>query len=734
MTQAQAGHHPLPSRTEAYLASGTTEGQRNHELFAAACQLRDAGHSQSEAERDLLPRYVADGCPEKEGLKTIGSVYSRPAREPLALPRETARDCITQLVKRYELTGQVAQRPSADEIRDAVSHCADLDPLAWAEERQRLRSIAGDTFRVDDLNRMYQHARRERDRQEAPTSSVVGRYIEHETGILYERQTERGPVQQPITDWGGRVIEWISRIDDEGQEEHLMRLELRHPMHPITLEVPSELFGDAGALGRFIAQRAGGVYTVYPAMQRHLAKALMALSGVFPRRSIYRFFGWTRQNGQWIYLTPGVSVKADGPLNEAPEIELETRLRDYGLKIASWEHSLSALTAALAVFPPDLAPALTAFALLPLLQRFFPPAASRPALHLVGTTGSGKSEIAALMTSFYGRFYRDTPPAQWGDTINTVEVLGYALVDGLFWVDDWKSCYADEKTFVRFLQSYSRGMGRGRLTREARLRYERPCRGLLLSTGESTMDGEASVLSRMLVLDIAPWEKRDPGGRRLAQAQSLQADLPSFTAHFARWIAAQLEEGTLTQHLAQRYEWHMKHYQDKLALVLGKQANTGRITSHWAVLATVYEVLQRFLAEYQTEHLLPGWQDTLVQSAKAVQAERAGRLFMETLSQLLASGEIMLARNMQSPEEPRPGTTIVGYLDAQHVYLLPEVAHRAVLRVQALKFNVAAIGAQLKEEGWLIPGSSKLTIQRRIRGMPTRLWQIKADVLAEDDA
>jgi len=48
-------------------------------------------------------------------------------------------------------------------------------------------------------------------------------------------------------------------------------------------------------------------------------------------------------------------------------------------------------------------------------QRFFPPSAMRPALHLAGTYGSGKSELAALMSSFYGRFDRDSPPAQWGE-------------------------------------------------------------------------------------------------------------------------------------------------------------------------------------------------------------------------------------------------------------------------------------------------------------------------------
>ncbi len=155
-----------------------------------------------------------------------------------------------------------------------------------------------------------------------------------------------------------------------------------------------------------------------------------------------------------------------------------TRLRDYALAWPDemqWRDCLKAFEATLAVFPKISAPTCIAFALLPVLQRFFPAAAPRPALHLVGTYQSGKSELAALVNRFYGAFIRDEPPAQWGDTINTVEAFGYPLSDALYWVDDYKTIYADERTFTRFLQSYSRGMGRGRLTREAKLRQERPC-------------------------------------------------------------------------------------------------------------------------------------------------------------------------------------------------------------------------------------------------------------------
>ena len=115
------GHHPLPKRTEDYLASGATEGSRNTELFAAACQLRDAGHSQSDAEAQLVPRYVADGCSEREALATIRSAYSRPPRDPIPSPR----DQVEQLVSRYQSARRGAGTPDAPRrLRETVRACA----------------------------------------------------------------------------------------------------------------------------------------------------------------------------------------------------------------------------------------------------------------------------------------------------------------------------------------------------------------------------------------------------------------------------------------------------------------------------------------------------------------------------------------------------------------------------------------------------------------------------------
>ncbi|MCK6580334.1 MAG: DUF927 domain-containing protein [Anaerolineae bacterium] len=719
------GQHPLPKRTEDYLVSGAMEGSRNTELFQAACQLRDAGHSQPDAEAQLIPRYVAEGGSEREALATIRSVYSRPPRDPIQNPR----DQVEHLVNRYSRQTDASDHPTVTQIAETVRACAGMNPVEWAETRQRLKSVCGDGLKVADLDRLYREARRERERSAVPHSEGAERYTERDGGMVYEKETERGLSRLTVADWTGRVLEWMMQVDDDGQVDRQMRLQLVHPTYSTTIDAPDELFGDPNALARFIAGKAGGVFSPRAGMQKHLAPAILKLSADAPRRQTYRFIGWTQIDDHWQFVSPDITVSAAGIVNNPPEVALESRLRDYGLKQSAWEDGLNAFRATIVVFPKELASVLIAFSLLPVMQRFFPTAAPKPALHLVGTTGSGKSEIAALMTSFYGEFTRDTPPAQWGDTVNTVEALGYTLADALYWVDDYKTCYADERTFTRFLQSYSRGMGRGRLTREAKMRQERPCRGLLLSTGETTIEGEASILARMLVLEIPPWEKRDPGGKMLARAEAVRRDLPVFTSAFIQWLADRADAGTLTDDLAKRFPMNAQGYAAKLQAKLGRQANTGRMVNNWAVLVSVYQLLHEFMTERGADDALPPWQDAIVATVQAVQQERAGRVFLDLLGQLLVGGQCVIDELSPSrfSSDHTPGTVVVGYREGSSVYLLPDLVLREINRTHLLRFTKQAIGAQLREDGLLIPGKDNLTVQKSIRGHVIRVWRMKPE-------
>lgn len=58
--------------------------------------------------------------------------------------------------------------------------------------------------------------------------------------------------------------------------------------------------------------------------------------------------------------------------------------------------------------------------------------------------------------------------------------------------------------------------------------------------------------------------------------------------------------------------------------------------------------------------------------------------------QLLAGGQAVIDDDMRNPREYPPGVTVVGYRDDNFVYLLPEIALKAVNRAQPLNFGANA--------------------------------------------
>jgi len=244
----------------------------------------------------------------------------------------------------------------------------------------------------------------------------------------------------------------------------------------------------------------------------------------------------------------------------------------------------------------------------------------------------------------------------------------------------------------------------------------------LLSTGETTMAGEASILARMIVLELPPWESRDPGGAALAQADQLRGCLSGFTAH----LATQADLGTLTRDIKSRFEAGINHYRALLNTSGTKANNTGRVIGNWAVLKTVYGLVDCFLAAHGSP-MLPVWRDLAVESAQAMREERAGQLYLDIILQLVASGRAAIC-DMAQMHEVSPHTSILGYKQDGFVYLLPDIAYREVCRIQDVNFTLQAIGSQLKEDKLLIPGTTNLSSQKRLNGQRVRVWQFPVDV------
>lgn len=142
----------LPERTLVYLRDGAQKGNRNDELLHAACQFRDARHSESEAIEQLAPRACADGLSSQEARATIHSAFNRRAREQIGSVKNNGADSSSVHYRRIKVEPAPLPKPveqSAITFLETVFREGEYIGIAQAiESRNGEISIAPTAGRV----------------------------------------------------------------------------------------------------------------------------------------------------------------------------------------------------------------------------------------------------------------------------------------------------------------------------------------------------------------------------------------------------------------------------------------------------------------------------------------------------------------------------------------------------------------------------------------------------------
>ena len=132
-------------------------------------------------------------------------------------------------------------------------------------------------------------------------------------------------------------------------------------------------------------------------------------------------------------------------------------------------------------------------------------------LFLSGKTQSGKSNLAALSTSFFGRFDSQTPPTTFASTANAISIMAYILKDMSLWVDDFNP-QEYMKAMTQIFQMLARAAGdhstRRRLDSNAKLKESYPPRCLFIVTGEFPPKIGHSGHARVFQVDV-PYARKD---------------------------------------------------------------------------------------------------------------------------------------------------------------------------------------------------------------------------------
>jgi hypothetical protein len=541
----------------------------------------------------------------------------------------------------------------------------------------------------------------------------AGCYLIHEGRM--SQGGEEGPPRH-LCNFVARIREELV-LDDGEAEDLLFLVEGTHAGGAQFPEarVPASSFN---GLGWVMAQwGARAIVNAGTSTKDQLRAAIQHLSRPARRRA-FLCTGWRKLDGQWRFLHAGGALGADGP-QEDVDVDLRGRLALFtladpleGAALArAFRSSLRAL---------DLGPGAVTVPVW--LSAFRAVVGECPfSIHISGSKGSGKTELASIATGHFGPDLDAKSPLQsWETSITALELTLFYAKDVLGLVDDYRpqggprEVAEATKKADRLLRGAFNRITRDRAASDARtLKGDKLPRGLVVSTGEDLPDGE-SLRSRVLCLEWAAgdmvWTVLD--GLQDDRATGLHAGL---MAAFIQWQAQDRDRALRIRREA--------HSQARRKLRdAGENNRTGDIA---ADLWSAWPVLEAFARD---RAILPVaeiealgrrlWASILEMTgaqASIISEANPAMRFREGLTSCLGSGRGHLASG-DFGGLPAEWDSRLGWQGGQakgprlgfaslrqgEVWLIPSAAFQESSRLVAPGVGERALWKHLQEAGWLV--------------------------------
>jgi hypothetical protein len=610
--------------------------------------------------------------------------------------------------------------------------------------------------RLRDLDAALAPLRREL-RQATSPPTAAGAYRVVGGRIIRVQLTRDGPVEVPLCNFAGQIVEQITR--DDGAER-TTRLVVEGALHDGTPLARGEVAAEEFPGMSWVVSRWGARAVLYAGAgtRDHVRTALQLLSGDLPIRVVFTHTGWRQFEDAWHFLHAAGALGSNGPAANVL-VDLPEALSSFALPPPPvGQQSADALLASLRLLA--LAPDRITFPLLAAVYRAALDACDFT-VYLAGPTGVFKTELAALCQQHYGaQLNARHLPASWASTGNALEGLAFAAKDALLVIDDFVPTGgpADvqrlHREADRLLRAQGNRAGRQRMRCDTTLRAARPPRGLLLSTGEELPRGH-SLRARLFTIEVSP------GDVNLNLLTACQRDAAA--GLYAAALAAYIQD------LASHYEVVRQRLRTEV-LELREQAAADRgHTRTPEVVANLAVGLRYLLAFAARIEAIPavearrlwdrGWQAlheaTNAQAEQQAEAEPTGH-FLRLLAAALASGRAHLAGPAGAEPAEQPGCwgwrrdaaghwqplgKRIGWVDGEQVYLEPEAAYAETQELarhqgDALAVSPRTLWRRLKERGLLASSDAKRernTIRRLLGGVKDReVIHLHAPVLSAE--
>lgn len=463
----------------------------------------------------------------------------------------------------------------------------------------------------------------------------------------------------------------------------------------------------------------------------------------------YNHTGWRKIGGKWCYLYHGGAVGMEGVTVDMGDALKTYRLDGGGVpgfdQITFREAAKTSLRIK-DVMKEEIGIALLGTAYLAPLREFLGATDITPAfaLFLYGESGTHKTTAAALAMSHFGNFHAKNPPASFNDTGNQIRKKAFLVKDALILVDDYHpvTSVQEKRQMAATAQTLSRAFGdgvdRGRLNADSTIKANTPPRSVAIITGEDLPAIGASGLARYFILDI---DKGDiPVGDELTEMQELARGgyLQKAMRGYILWLLKQADGMP---------EWLHKmflHYREDIRKDSSGQHD--RAPETVACIMIGYGLMLNYMVDlglFDTEtaaKLLQEARRKLMESsrkqARDMESEKPTRIFLDALGELLNSKRAALKDLTLGPDQKQtfgPAEKMIGYMDGEYYYLLPNVSFGEVAKLcreqgQEFPVSLKALYKHLRTDG-ILKGISKEenpTKQKWIDGKNIRLLWIPA--------
>ena len=459
----------------------------------------------------------------------------------------------------------------------------------------------------------------------------------------------------------------------------------------------------------------------------------------------YNHTGWRKIGGKWSYLYHGGAIGLDGVTVNMNDALKTYRLDGGGAEGFDQIPYPEAAKVSLRVqetMKEEIGIALLGTIYLAPLREFMSQTDIVPAfaLFLYGESGTHKSTAAALALSHFGNFHAKNPPTSFADTGNNIREKAFLVKDMPILVDDFHPTLSvqERRAMAATAQTLSRAFGdgadRGRLNADSTVKAKRPPRSVAIITGEDLPAIGASGLARFFILDI---DKEDiPVGKTLTEMQELarKGYLQRAMRGYILWLLKQADGMPDRLHnlfLQYREDIH----KDSSGQHDRAPETVACILIGYAMMLNYFRDLGLFdtkTAGKMLAHARSKLMDTSRKQARDMESEKPTRIFLDSLAELLSSKQAALKDlTMEDAKDPPPTERMIGYMDAEYYYLLPNVAFGAVqklCREQGQEFPVSlkALYKHLRTDG-ILSGSGdegKATRLKWIDKKPLRLLWI----------